>query len=84
MKPPVKFHWRGIHHLYLGLWFFSFGLFFLYMNLGNRLDFLNGFYSLLVVVGLYLVCDDLIEHIITEDTPLRRLWNWALRHRTWW
>jgi hypothetical protein len=31
-----------------------------------------------------MVADDLVEHLWTEDTPLRRLWNWMLGHKSWW
>jgi len=75
MKPPVPFKWRGVHHSYLGAFFVAFGAFFLYMNAGNGLDFLNCFYWMFVVTGVYFIIDDLIEHLITEDTPLRTIWN---------
>lgn len=78
LRPPVPFKWRGIHHGYLGGWFVAFGAFFLYMNWGNGLDFLNPFYGLFVVVGAVCIVDDVIEHTITADTPLRRLWEWII------
>jgi hypothetical protein len=78
-KPPVEFKWRGIHHAYLGSFLVAFGLFFLYMNIGNGLNYLNGFYLMFVIIGGYAIVDDLIEHLITEDTPLRRIWNWMVR-----
>ena len=84
MKPRVKFEWRGIHHGYLGGWFIGFGVFFLYMNTGNSLDLANYLYESFIIIGCYLVCDDLVEHLWTEDTPLRRLWNWMLGHKSWW
>jgi hypothetical protein len=79
MKPPVKFKWRGVHHGYLGLWFAAFGIFFLWMNQGNSLDRLNLGYLVCVVVGVYLVIDDFIEHVFTELTPMRRLWDWMVK-----
>lgn len=76
MRSPVPFKWRGIHHLYLGLFFTAFGAFFLYMNIGNGLDWLNWLYLGFVVVGFDLVVDDFFEHMFTEDTPMRLLWEW--------
>jgi len=76
MRPPVKFYWRGVHHGYLGVWFASFGIFFLWMNMGNSLDGLNIGYLVCVVIGVYLVVDDVIEHVITADTPARIVWEW--------
>ena len=76
MRPPVKFKWRGIHHSYLGLWMISFGAFFIYMNNGNGFDSLNTIYNSFIVLGTFLVIDDIIEHKITADTPCRIIWNW--------
>ena len=84
MKPPVKFILRGIHHGFLGAWFVAFGAFFLYMNQNNNLDFANYIYLSFIVSGAYLVCDDLVEHLWTASTPLRRLWEWMLSHKSWW
>lgn len=75
MKPPVKFYWRGVHHGYLGAFFVAFGTFFLYMNVNNGLDALNYLYGTFVVIGLFAIIDDIVEHTITEDTILRRIWN---------
>lgn len=79
MLPPNPFHWKGVHHGYLGAWFIAFGSFFLYMNLGNNLDFLNPLYQSFIGIGAYLIIDDTIEHVITKSTPLRILWEWLLR-----
>jgi len=84
MRLPVPFKWRGIHHSYLGAWFIGFGLFFLYMNQGNGLDTLNILYLLFIVIGSYLFVDDVYEHTVTADTPLRRLWEWMLKKKEWW
>jgi hypothetical protein len=75
MKPPVPFKPRGIHHMYLGFFFVAFGAFFLYMNAGNGLDSLNYLYGAFIFIGLFAIIDDIIEHTITEDTILRRIWN---------
>ena len=76
MKSPVPFQWKGIHHLYLGIFFVVFGGFFLYMNNGNGLDGLNYLYGAFIGVGGYLIFDDAVEHTITASTPLRILWDW--------
>jgi len=79
MRPPVKFKWRGIHHGYLGGFMWLFGVFFLYMNMGNGLDSLNIIYGAFVFVGILLVVDDIVEHTVTEDTPSRIVWEWILK-----
>jgi len=79
MKPPVPFKWKGVHHSYLGAFLLVGGAFFLYMNSGNNLDFLNPVYWFLVIFGGFLIIDDAIEHLITEDTPSRIIWNWILK-----
>jgi len=79
-RPPVKFHWRGIHHSYLGFFLGVLpGSLFIYLNWGNNLDFLNPIYWFMLIAGIYLIIDDLIEHTITEDTPARIIWNKMLR-----
>jgi hypothetical protein len=83
-RQPNRFIWRGIHHGYLGGFFIVFGLFFLYMNLGNGFDRLNIVYSLFFFSGIYLVADDLYEHVIDEMSPLRCVWLWMLSKKTWW
>lgn len=79
MKPPIKFRWRGIHHGYLGAWFVNFGLFFLYMNINNGLDELNVIYQFFIVIGVYLIIDDCVEHTITRSTPMRILWEFLVK-----
>jgi hypothetical protein len=59
----------------MGIFFVAFGTFFLYMNAGNGLDSLNYLYGAFIFVGLFAIIDDIIEHTITEDTILRRIWN---------
>jgi len=75
MKPPIEFYWRGVHHLYLGAWLVAFGLFFLYMNRNNSLNILNIIYKVGISIGIYCIIDDIIEHLITANTPLRLVWN---------
>ena len=84
VRKPVKFHWRGVHHSYAGIWLTLFASFFLYMNKGNNLDLLNWFFLSIGVAGFLLVCDDLYEHLVDEMSPCRRVWLWALNHKSWW
>jgi hypothetical protein len=76
MKPPVKFHWKGIHHSYYGILFGIIpGWILLWLNSGNNLDYINPIFWILIILGTLLVIDDLIEHTVTEDTPARIIWN---------
>ena len=73
MKPPVKFHWRGNHHSYYGIFFVAFGLFNFYMSM-NNLEVLFPVWGLVTLIGIGMVIDDIIEHTLTGSTPLRLLW----------
>jgi len=74
MRPPVKFHRRGNHHLYYGLWFVGFGLFNWICSIRN-LDSLIPLWQGIIALGGYLIIDDVIEHTITADTPLRIIYR---------
>lgn len=76
MKPKVKFQWKGNHHAYYGIFFIVFGCFNWYMSIDNgilveAIPFWHG----IMVLGAYFVIDDIIEHTITEDTPLRWIYK---------
>jgi len=76
MKPPVQFKWKGNHHLYYGIFIMIFGLFNWYMGMGNgELAKLTQLWQAFVCVGAYLIIDDLIEHLVTADTPLRLIYD---------
>jgi len=76
MRPPIEFKWRGNHHLYHGLWFIGFGLFNWYMGVDNYpLDSLIPVWQGMVGIGAFMVVDDVIEHWVTGDTPLRLLYE---------
>lgn len=76
MKPPIKFKWRGNHHAYHGLWIIAFGIFQWYMGIDNsELTTLIPFWQFLICTGIYMVIDDIIEHKITADTPLRKIYD---------
>jgi uncharacterized membrane protein len=72
MRDLVPFKWKGNHHSYTGLWFIGFGLFNWYMGVDNgELSTLIPLWQGLTCVGAFMVVDDVIEHTITADTPLR-------------
>jgi len=80
LEPPVKFRWRGNHHLYHGLWIAAFGAFNWYMGVDNaELTALIPFWQLLIGIGAFMVADDIIEHTITGSTPLRLLYTKIIR-----
>ena len=76
MKPLVPFQWKGNHHSYHGIFILAFGLFNWYMGIDNgELTTLIPIWKSLVVIGGFIVIDDVIEHTITADTPLRILYE---------
>lgn len=81
MRPPVKFHWRGNHHLYYGIFFFVFGVFNEYMSWGNGnlAAPLMPLWTVITVSGAGMIVDDVIEHTWTADTPLRILYRFLFK-----
>ena len=76
MKPLVPFQWKGNHHGYNGAFILAFGLFNWYMGVDNgELTTLLPLWKSLSAVGSVMIIDDVIEHTITADTPLRVLWE---------
>jgi uncharacterized membrane protein len=76
MREPVKFKWKGTHHGYIGVWFIGFGLFNWYMGMDNGcLSNVIPFWQSLVVIGTFCLVDDIIEHTICGNTPLRILFE---------
>ena len=72
----VNFIWRGNHHFYIGAFFTAFGLFQWYMGIGNgSLTTLIPLWQVIAGIGALMMVDDVIEHNITDKTPLRMLWN---------
>jgi hypothetical protein len=69
-RPPVKFKWRGKHHSYYGIAFIIFGIVFYYLDYYDPESILN-FWKLIIGIGGFMIIDDIIEHKITADTPLR-------------
>ena len=65
MRAPLKFHWKDIHHLYIGL-----GVM-IYAFLTSINEYVNIFTNNFFILGTYITVDDFIEHTITATTPLR-------------
>lgn len=80
MKPPVKFEWKGNHHLYTGIFFVVFSIFQWCMGLNNgELTTLIPIWQTILGMGIFMIIDDIIEHTITADTPLRLLYEKIIR-----
>lgn len=72
----MKFVWKGNHHSYYGVFFIAFGLFNWYMAVGNgSLESLIPFWQVFISVGAFMIIDDVIEHKLTADTPLRVIYR---------
>jgi uncharacterized membrane protein len=75
MKPPVKFYWKGNHHSYYGVFFIAFGLFNVYMGTDNgNLSDICSLWWTITGIGAFMVIDDIIEHKVTSETPLRKIY----------
>jgi hypothetical protein len=76
MREPVKFYWKGLHHSYIGVWFIAFGLFSSFMCTNNgELSTLVPYWNTLAGIGTLMIADDIWEHKISGDTPLRILYE---------
>jgi hypothetical protein len=76
MRKPIKFHWKGLHHSYTGAWFVAFGLFSWYMCIDNgELATLIPFWQGLIGTGVFFIVDDVWEHKISGNTPLRIIYE---------
>ena len=72
MKPLVPFKWRGNHHSYFGAFFIAFGIFNWFMGVDNgELSTLIPLWQACIGIGTLMLVDDIIEHTLTADTPLR-------------
>ena len=75
MKEPVKFEWRGNHHSFYGVFLIAFGLFNAYMGIDNgNLSEISWLWWTITGVGVFMLIDDIIEHNITSETPLRKIY----------
>lgn len=72
----MKFKWCRNHHLYYGIALFLFGLYnyFLMIKSGELLK-LKGLWTLFMVIGAFLAVDDIVEHTISRDTPIRLIFE---------
>jgi hypothetical protein len=76
MREPVKFYWKGNHHSYYGIFLIAFGLFNWYMGIDNGdLEQLLPLWQSFTGAGILMVLDDIWEHKISGDTPLRILYE---------
>lgn len=76
MRDRVKFIWYRNHHLYYGIALFLFGLYNYYlMKRSGELTKCKSIWQLLILIGALLALDDIIEHTITRDTPIRILFE---------
>lgn len=76
MRPPVKFIWKGNHHSYHGLWLIAFGAFQWYMGIDNgALSNVIPLWQTCIGIGTFMLIDDVVEHTITADTPLRLIYE---------
>ena len=78
MRPKVPFKWRGKHHSYYGVAFMIFGSIMLWLDWIDP-DRILWFWVSIIVFGAYMLVDDIIEHTITADTPLRILYEKVFR-----
>jgi len=80
MREPIKFSPRGNHHLYYGIFMIIFGAFNWFMGVDNgELENLLPLWQMFILVGSAFTIDDIIEHKVTADTPLRILYEKILR-----
>jgi len=76
MRPPTKFVWRGNHHLYYGIVLMLFGILNHWLAIPNYpANQAIWFWDLLTCIGIFMVTDDIIEHKVTGNTPLRILYE---------
>ena len=80
LQPHVPFKWYRNHHLYYGIALFLFGLYNYYLMIkSGELMKCKGIWQMFILIGVFLTLDDLVEHTITRDTPIRLLFEkWIL------
>jgi len=69
MRPRNPFIPKAPHHLYIGLF-----ILFLSWTMWDY-DYYHPLCEYLATLGAYVIIDDVIEHTITSDTPLRILFE---------
>ena len=65
MRAPIKFHWKDTHHLYIGFFVLLFAM------IRIPFTYYSFWTNVYLLLGIYIVLDDIIEHSITATTPLR-------------
>lgn len=78
VRPPVPFKRKGNHHAYHGVWIIAFGIFNVIMGTDNIEELMPLWYTL-IGIGSFMIIDDIIEHNITADTPLRIIWEFIYK-----
>ncbi|MBW2559872.1 MAG: hypothetical protein JRE40_03335 [Deltaproteobacteria bacterium] len=68
MREKVKFNWKGPHHSYLGAFMVFWGYLMICADYG-------AFGYAFTALGFFVLTDDVVEHYITADTPLRLLFE---------
>jgi len=66
LRPARYFCWDRLHHLYLGIFTLTIGYY--------TKD------KLMMAIGLFVIVDDIIEHTVTADTPLRIFYEQMLKN----
>lgn len=67
MRPPIPFYWDKLHHLYIGIFLT-----------------IIGFYcknKIIMYLGIFGIADDVVEHTITGDTPVRIIFERYIKDR---
>ncbi len=67
MREPIKFYWKAPHHLYIGICI----LILAWLIVLNKQYLIWG--NTFFLLGIYTVFDDIVEHTVTANTPLRFL-----------
>jgi hypothetical protein len=76
MRPHVPFKWNRNHHLYYGIAFIIFGSYnYLLMLSSNELMALQPLWLSCIGIGIFMAIDDIIEHCITRDAPIRLIFE---------
>lgn len=82
MHSRIKFEWRGNHHSYYGIFLIAFGIFNWFMGIDNgELSTLIPLWQAFIGIGGFMLADDIIEHTITSDTPLRLIYDLIIKSR---
>lgn len=68
MRDRIEFDWKGPHHVYLGTFMVLYGCLMIAADYG-------AFGCAFTALGVLIAADDVVEHALTVDTPLRILFE---------